>query len=80
MLAVGRGVFEQTGFQEGDLMGRDVGEALALSDPKPIGVVQEWGVRQLGLQLELSTRAAIRKPVTVDLFPAYDEDGGCSWR
>ena len=57
-------------------MGRDVGEALALSDPKPIGVVQEWGVRQLGLQLELSTRAAIRKPVTVDLFPAYDEDGG----
>ena len=30
-------------------MGRDVGEALALSDPKPIGVVQEWGVRQLGL-------------------------------
>ena len=42
----------------------------------PIGVVREWGVRQLGLQLELSTRAAIRKPVTVDLFPAYDEDGG----
>ncbi len=49
VLAVGRGVFEQTGFQEGDLMGRDVGEALALSDAKPIGVVQEWGVRQLGL-------------------------------
>jgi len=43
---------------------------------KPIGVVQEWGVRQLGLALELSTRAAIRKPVTVDLFPAYDDDGG----
>ena len=43
---------------------------------KPIGVVQEWGVRQLGLSLELSTRAAIRKPVTVDLFPAYDDDGG----
>ena len=33
-------------------------------------------MRQLGLALELSTRAAIRKPVTVDLFPAYDEDGG----
>ena len=71
-----RGVFELTGFQEGDLMGRDVGDVLTLSDAKPIGVVQEWGVRQLGLALELSTRAAIRKPVTVDLFPAYDEDGG----
>ena len=57
-------------------MGRDVSEALTLSDPEPIGVVQEWGVRKLGLALELSTRAAIRKPVTVDLFPAYDEDGG----
>jgi DNA-directed RNA polymerase subunit RPC12/RpoP len=76
VLASGRGVFELTGFQEGDLMGRDVGDVLTLSDAKPIGVVQEWGVRQLGLSLELSTRAAIRKPVTVDLFPAYDEDGG----
>ena len=76
VLAAGRGVFELTGFQEGDLMGRDVGEALTLSDPEPIGVVREWGVRKLGLALELSTRAAIRKPVTVDLFPAYDEDGG----
>ena len=57
-------------------MGRDVGEVLALSDPEPIGVVREWGVRKLGLPLELSTRAAIRKPVTVDLFPAYDDDGG----
>ena len=76
VLAAGRGVFELTGFQEGDLMGRDVSEALTLSDPEPIAVVQEWGVRQLGLALELSTRAAIRKAVTVDLFPAYDEDGG----
>ena len=57
-------------------MGRDVAEVLTLSDPAPIGVVREWGVRQLGLELELTTSAAIRKPVTVDLFPAYDEDGG----
>ena len=76
VLAAGRGVFEQTGFQERDLMGRDVAEVLTLSDPAPIGVVREWGVRQLGLELELTTRAAIRKSVTVDLFPAYDEDGG----
>ena len=49
VLAAGRGVFELTGFQEGDLMGRDVVEALTLSDPEPIGVVREWGVRKLGL-------------------------------
>jgi DNA-directed RNA polymerase subunit RPC12/RpoP len=76
VLAVGRGVFELTGFHEGDLMGREVAEALQLSDATAIGVVQEWGVRQQGLALELSTRAGIRKAVTVDLFPAYDEDGG----
>ena len=76
VLATGRGVFELTGFREGDLMGRDVAEVLSLSDATPIGVVREWGVRQLGLELELTTSAAISKPVTVDLFPAYDEDGG----
>ena len=76
VLAAGRGVFELTGFQEDDLIGRNVGEVLTLSDTAPIGIVREWGVRQLGLELELTTSAAIRKPVTVDLFPAYDEDGG----
>ena len=76
VLAVGRGVFELTGFQDADLMGRDVADALSLSDDEAIGVVREWGVRKLGQQLELVTRAGIRKPVTVDLFPAYDDDGG----
>jgi PAS domain-containing protein len=76
VLAVGRGVFELTGFQDADLMGRDVADALSLSDDEAIGVVREWGVRKLGQELELVTRAGIRKPVTVDLFPAYDEDGG----
>jgi len=76
VLAVGRGVFELTGFQDADLMGRDVADALSLSNDEAIGVVREWGVRKLGQELELVTRAGIRKPVTVDLFPAYDEDGG----
>ena len=37
VLAVGRGVFELTGFREGDLIGRDVATASALhpSDPDP---------------------------------------------
>ena len=76
VLAVGRGVFELTGFREADLIGRDVVTAFALSDTAPLGVVREWGVRRLGEQLELRTRAGLTKPVVVDLFPAYDDDGG----
>jgi PAS domain-containing protein len=76
VLAVGRGVFELTGYRETDLIGRDVGDALSLSDTAPLQLVREWGVRRLGEQLELRTRAGLTKRVVVDLFPAYDEDGG----
>jgi len=76
VLAVGRGVFELTGFRDVDLMGRPVVDALSLSDDAPIGVVREWGVRKLGLELAIRTSAGIDKAVTVDFFPAYDEDGG----
>lgn len=76
VLAAGRGVFELTGFREGDLIGRPVAEALTLSDDAPIGIVQEWGVRQLGKAAAITTRGGIEKPITLDLFPAYDDDGG----
>ena len=76
VLAAGRGVFELTGFREADLIGRDVATALALSNTAPLELVREWGVRRLGEQLELRTRAGLTKAVTVDLFPAYDDDGG----
>ena len=76
VLAVGRGVFELTGFREADLIGRDVATALSLSDTAPLESVREWGVRRLGEKLELRTRAGMTKPVVVDLFPGYDDDGG----
>ena len=76
MLATGRGVFELTAFQEEDLMGREVVEALTLSSDEPVKLVREWGVRQMGKELSIRTRAGIEKDVTVDLFPAYDDDGG----
>jgi PAS domain S-box-containing protein len=80
VLAAGRGVFELTGFPEQELMGRDVLEGLELSgfdaDRNPAQLALEWGVRRMGEQLELRTRAGQRKPVTADFFPAYDEDGG----
>ncbi|HXG75741.1 MAG TPA: PAS domain-containing protein [Gaiellaceae bacterium] len=76
VLAAGRGVFELTGFRDADLIGLPVEQALGLSDPAPLELVREWGVRKLGERLELRTRGGIVKPVLVDLFPAYDDDGG----
>jgi len=51
VLAIGRGVFELTGFGEPDLIGRDVVDALQFSDPKPVELAREWGVRRLGEQI-----------------------------
>ncbi len=76
VLAAGRGVFELTGYRDADLLGRDVAEALGLSDTSPIELVREWGVRRMGQALEIRTSAGLVKNVTADLFPAYDEDGG----
>jgi PAS domain S-box-containing protein len=80
ILASGRGVFELTGFSESELMGQPVVERLALDgfeDGKnPISLALEWGVRRLGEQLQLRTKAGVVKLVTADLFPAYDDDGG----
>jgi PAS domain-containing protein len=76
ILAAGRGVFELTGFTDGELLGDELVRALSLSDPSPIEVVREWGVRKLGQELAIRTKAGLEKRVVVDFFPAYDEDGG----
>jgi PAS domain-containing protein len=80
ILAAGRGVFELTGFREGELMGKDVVEAFGLAgfdDGKsPVALALEWGVRRLGERLELRSRSGQVKAVVADVFPAYDDDGG----
>jgi PAS domain-containing protein len=80
ILATGHGVFELSGYPEGELLGGDVVSALHLSgfepEKNPAKLSLEWGVRRLGEQLELRTRAGAVKPVTADFFPAYDADGG----
>jgi PAS domain S-box-containing protein len=80
ILATGRGIFELSGYNEQELMGRDVMDGFALSGyddgRNPAQLALEWGVRRLGEALELRTRAGNQKAVTVDFFPAYDEDGG----
>jgi PAS domain-containing protein len=80
ILAAGRGVFELSGFREQELLGNDVVDRLGLhgwtGEQSPAAIALEWGVRRLGEQLELRTRAGQTKAVTADFFPAYDEDGG----
>jgi len=80
ILASGRGVFELAGYREQELLGGDVVDRLGLNgwngEQSPAAVALEWGVRRLGEQLVLRTRAGQEKPVTADFFPAYDEDGG----
>ena len=80
ILAVGRGVFELTGWNEGDLLGADVVQGLGLAgfedERNPAKLALEWGVRRLGEKIELRTRAGHTKAITGDFFPAYDDDGG----
>jgi len=76
ILATGNGIFELSGFEEPDLMGRNVAEAFGLSDAGAIETVREWGVRQLGKELSMRTHSGLEKKVVVDFFPAYDDDGG----
>ena len=80
VLATGKGVFELTGYQEPELIGREsrrrARPARRRGLENPVAVALEWGVRRLGERLALRTRAGIDKTVTADVFPAYDEDGG----
>ena len=80
ILAVGRGVFELTGYRERELMGKEIVSAFGLGGYEdgrnPVALSLEWGVRRLGERLELRSRSGHVKAVTADVFPAYDEDGG----
>lgn len=80
ILAVGRGVFELSGWSEADVLGADVVSAFGLSgfeeERNPVRLALEWGVRRLNEELQLRTRAGQVKRVTGDFFPAYDDDGG----
>jgi PAS domain S-box-containing protein len=79
ILAAGRGVFELTGFQEQDLLGRELEDVLGLEsegEQHPAGLALEWGVRRLEQKVAVRTRSGVAKEIKADFFPAYDEDGG----
>jgi PAS domain-containing protein len=80
ILSTGRGVFELTGFAEHDLIGRHVSQALHFADFEdgrdPVGLVLEWGVRELDVHLTIQNHAAMTKHVRADFFPGYEEEHG----
>lgn len=79
VLVAGHSSFPVTGFQEPELLGREIADALGLSFPDgdPLGLALEWGVRRMGEDCTYRPKGAA-EPVsaTVDVFPAYDDDGG----
>jgi len=79
VIGCGRGSAELTGFEEEDIVGQTLAEALTLSfddEEDHIGTVLEWGVRALGKRATLRTEVGRAATATADLFPAYDDDGG----
>jgi PAS domain-containing protein len=82
VLAFGRGARELSGFDEAELMGIDLSEALELRVPDEPGLAQphatalEWGARVLGKPMTMRVASGITDLVTGDFFPAYDDDGG----
>jgi hypothetical protein len=80
VLVAGHSASAVTGYQEGDLLGQEVVEALHLggfSDGDPVARSLEWGVRVLGVACTFRPRGvAADHAATLDVFPAYDEDGG----
>jgi PAS domain-containing protein len=79
VIGCGRGSFELTGFEEEQVIGQPVNDALGLrfdNGDDPVQTVLEWGVRALGKQVSLRTDTDLAATATADLFPAYDDDGG----
>ena len=80
IIAIGRGVFELTGYRDLDLIGRDLTDALGLNGfdegRNPAAIALEWGVRRLGGSSSCAPARGQRKRIRADFFPAYDEDGG----
>ena len=80
VLAAGRGVFELTGFQEGDLMGRDVSEALTLSDPEPIASCANGASASSASRSSSRPAPRSASPSRSTSFPPTTRTAGCSWR
>ena len=79
VIAAGRGSRELTGLSDEKVIGRPVQDVLGLDfsgGEDHVGVVLEWGVRQLGKDVVVNAEGDLPAKAVADLFPAYDDDGG----
>lgn len=80
IIAAGHAATAVTGYQEPDLIGREVVGRLGMGNfpnGDPAATSLEWGVRQLGVACTFRPAGIEEdRPATADFFPAYDEDGG----
>jgi len=80
ILVAGHAATAVTGYREADLLGREVVAALGLGsfpNGDPVATSREWGVRVLGVECTFRPGGLdADRPATLDVFPAYDSDGG----
>ena len=79
VIGCGRGSRELTGLSDEKVIGRPVRDVLGLDfsgGEDHVGVVLEWGVRQLGKEVVVNAEGDLPAKAVADLFPAYDDDGG----
>ena len=80
ILAFGLGADTVSGFDEDELLGVPITEALELrADGEAadhVATAIEWGVRVMGKPMTLRHAEGEVRPVTGDFFPALDDDGG----
>lgn len=79
VIACGRGAFELTGLKDEVVIGRPVADVLGLrfaDGEDHVATVLEWGVRKLGVAVQVNAEGDLPAQATADMFPAYDDDGG----
>lgn len=80
VIALGHAATAVTGFREVDVLGHDVSRALSLQFDDGIDHIErslEWGVRAGGVLGAFTPRGlGAPRPSVLDIFPAYDDDGG----
>src|SRR5580658_7199287 len=71
VIGCGRGSFELTGFEEEEVIGQPIKDALGLrfhDDEDHVATVLEWGVRVLGKDVALRTESDLDAAASADLF------------
>ncbi len=80
MIAAGHGAVAATGYHEPDMIGHEITTLLRIAfddEDDPIARSLEWGVRVLDVPCSYSPNGlGETRRATLDLFPAYDHDGG----